>query len=230
MSIVAGLHVQVVWDRNHIPAQDVAVTSFDFVESGSGDTWEQTQIDAIDAALAAWWATIKVDFDPNTVLQEIRYYNGYNGDGSPGQVDWVTLKNLPGTAAGGPEPPQCAICVTEVTPRRKSWGRYYLPAPSAGATDVLHYVETATVDRLATASKTLYEAARGIASSAWVSGMAKGACVWGKGETTGGFNPPADVMAAWPIIEVQVDNRMDTIRSRNYPDSSYEKKLAVLWG
>lgn len=118
--------MKAVWARSVTAAEDAAICTFDF---GREDVDAATAA-SIAARFTTYWNAIKGHWTPTTRLDQYRFYNGYDGDGSPGEVDHIVEVDLPGESVAAMLPPQCAMSVTEEVPVRRSWGRFYLPAPS----------------------------------------------------------------------------------------------------
>jgi hypothetical protein len=140
-------------------AEDVACTTHDFWFEGHDAT--DAECDTLAATFVTWWDAIRVGVNRiialNTGLTELRFYKGYDGDGTPGAVDYIKTYSAKVGGCSLMCPPQVACSITEMTDVRKHWGRFYIP--SIG-TDVLTADGTMTTSyktALADATEAMYE-------------------------------------------------------------------------
>lgn len=227
--LLAGLHLKAVFSRDRgTAAEDVAVTTHDLYKPGEGNTWSDAErIEAADA-LDDFYVAVQLYRHPSVALREIRCYDGYNGDGTPGAVDKVILINRPGTGSGDMLPPQCACAVTEKTDSRRHWGRFYMPGLSEGNNQADGTLLASAVDAIADAAKVLYDR--------WSNPPDEGAVVWSRITAESDFNivappfpfpswlypdPPVTelVIGARAVQQVQVDDIVDIIRRRRWQQS-----------
>lgn len=158
---MSGTHMKAVYTRTRTAgAEDVAVTTHDFWCEG-GDS-SDANCDTIAAAFITFWdGLVAAAYISDAVkLTELRFYKGYNGDGSPGAVDYVKTYVKPGTAQPM-LPPQVACNITELTDWRKHWGRFYLPGIVASSANTLNAdgtYKTTFISTIATAAQTMYNA------------------------------------------------------------------------
>jgi len=161
---MAGVHIKAVYTRTRASgAEDVAITTHDLAFAGANDRPNNAQMDAMAAPYITFWNAIKtvasVGISSRCTLTELRFYTGYDGDGSPGQVDYVKTYPLPGSdSSAGMLPAQVACTVTELTDSRRHWGRFYLPGLSYNGLDVDGTLKSAMVTAMANAAETLYKA------------------------------------------------------------------------
>jgi hypothetical protein len=196
--------MQAVYTRTRVTGtEDVAVTTHDFY-SQAATTFDEAWMTAITDA---WKTFLPIDvgfFSSRCTCKELRFYNGYNGDGSPGEVDRVEViaENLGSGSAM--LPPQIACSVTELlgSESRRHWGRFYLPGPDIGAIAADGSYSTAMVNAVATKAETLYDA-------------------W----TTADYHPivwvgraPAGASGHAQVTEIRVDSIPDVVRRRRYED------------
>lgn len=193
-----------VYSRAVLAAEDVAITTHDF----EGPDLDATSAITLGDNFRDYWLAIRDRFTPSTSLQEVRFYNGYNGDGSPGDVDFVRPILLPGQATGNPLPPQCACSVTEelyqgglgIVDERRHWGRWYLPAPAQNVVGSDgRYVNGFVLD-MATFAKQFLDACK---ADGWTPG------IWIKPPSS-----PTPVLAE--VDGVRVDDIVDIIRRRRW--------------
>jgi hypothetical protein len=158
--------MKAVYSRSVIAAEDVAITTHDF---------DRADVNAVEAAAIAarmttFWQALGVLYSTSIRLLECRFYNGYNGDGSPGEVDHVIPINVPGTSAALMLPPQCACSVTEEIESRRSWGRFYLPNMVVTAVDESGRYDPTTPEFIAVRAETMYNGWRadGHEPAVWV--------------------------------------------------------------
>lgn len=192
--------VQIVWRRTSLGGvdEDVAVVSLHFINITSGavdPTWVTGDFTTIESALDTWWTTIKAGVTSNVTLSEYRWYHVRPGSLS-GDAVRITSRSVAGTAtAVGTMPPQVAMSVTFKTALRKRWGRIYLPGMSTSKLDT-GMIAAAWVASVATATETLFNTCRAADMEPVV-------------------YSPTDARA-FPILQVQVDDLWDVIRSRRY--------------
>jgi hypothetical protein len=162
---VSGTHMKAVYRRTRVAgAEDVAVTTHDFWKD-SGDSTD-AECDTIATHFMTFWDTCCQTagfamISNNVELYELRFYRGYDGDGSPGAVDYVkTYAGRDGEAPGSMTPPQVACTVTEITDSRRHWGRFYIPGISADSSVLADdgTLLTTKVTQVATVAETMYEA------------------------------------------------------------------------
>lgn len=192
--------VQIVWRRTSAGGvdEDVAVVSLHFINITSGavdETWTTTDFTTLEALIDTWWGSLKSGYGSNTILSEYRWYHVRPGSLSGDSVR-LTSRTVAGTGTSSLSlPPQCAISVTQKTQLRKRWGRIYLPAPiNTKAVDGMVLGTWATT--CATATQTLFDGARAADFEPVV------------------YSPTA--ARAFPVLQVQVDDLYDVIRSRRY--------------
>lgn len=200
--MAVGCHVKAVYTRARATGtEDVAVTSHDFWAPNVSD-FNESWMSAIASAMSAFYGeNDPALFSDKCTLQEMRFYDDYNGDRTPGDVDKVIAIGNAGSAAGVMLPPQIACSVTErgeQTPKRH-WGRFYLPGIPGAWLDVDGTIHSTVQAGLVTKLGELY--------SAW---------------TTSDYYP-----VVWSILSpgppgatkveiIQVDEILDVIRRRRY--------------
>jgi hypothetical protein len=197
-----AVHTKLIYKRSALATEDAAVTSHDF----NGADWDGTALAAVAARIVTWWTVIKPRFPTQTSLLELRVYNGYDGDGSPGQVDMIHSFNLPGTGGGNQLPPQCACSVTEelYEPHlRRHWGRFYLPNMAVGTVGSDGRFLLSVIEDVATATQ------------AWYNGMkadGRDPIVWVS--AAGGGIAEIDGIRVDDIVDIQRRRRWDTFANR----------------
>jgi hypothetical protein len=174
---MSGTHMKAVYTRARSGGtEDVAVTTHDF-HKDSGDHTD-SECDTIAAAYAAFWAALCVSsagsglINTGTTLTELRFYKGYDGDGSPGAVDYVKTYSSAGLNVGSMCPPQVSCTVTELTDSRRHWGRFYLPGITSNALNPDGTLKSTIVTSVANAAENFYEAVGAMAGTTPV--------VWGR--------------------------------------------------
>lgn len=192
--------VQIVWGRTSAGGvdEDVAVCSLHFVNITGGavdSTWTTTDFTTLETALDNWWTSLKPSYAPNVTLREYRWYRVRPGALS-GDAVRIASRSVVGTGTGGAElPPQVAVSITQKTQLRKHWGRIYMPAPSTS--NLTSGMVNSTKQTLfATATQTLFDAARASDFEPVV------------------YSP--QLGRAFPVLQLQVDDLFDVIRSRRY--------------
>jgi hypothetical protein len=174
---MSGTHMKAIYRRTRTAgAEDVAVTTHDFYDDSGVSS--DAKCDQIAAAFVAFWdalcdsVTIGI-ISPQVQLSELRFYKGYDGDGSPGAVDYVlTYSGKAGEATGAMCPPQVACSVTEMVDSRRHWGRFYIPGISTNVNALAldGTLQPSAIAGVANRAETMYEAwgaIAGLSSVVW---------------------------------------------------------------
>jgi hypothetical protein len=207
------MHMKAVYTRARVTGlEDVAITTHDF-HAPNFDDFTDAQCAAIGDQYANFWNDIGTLLTANISLLELRFYKGYNGDGSPGEVDFVQPKALAGLSANAALPPQVACSITEIlgAESRRHWGRFYLPglATHTLATDGSWL--PAHVVTIADQAAILY--------NAWTTTEVQ-PIVWvGRA--------PAGASGFAAVTEIRVDNIPDVIRRRRFEDVSQRETRPI---
>lgn len=201
--MAVGLHMQAVYQRTRITGiEDVAVTTHDFWAPGAGD-FTTAWMDAISTAFDVFiqGQHTGLNLAQQCRMTSCRFYDDYNGDGTPGEVDYIVTH----TQTGGATqmlPPQVACSITELLgpDSRRHWGRFYLPGLSSNTLAADGSFVSGSVTAIADAAEVLYDA--------WTTADYH-PIVWVAG--TPGFNPVQ-------VVQIRVDSIPDIIRRRRYQD------------
>jgi len=208
-------------------ADDAKIT-FDIVNYTGGaidDTWTDTDYQAVRTDLraiaTAWGAHMdthhsytKIDayrmtFNPAWVgspLTEKRF--PFNLTGPP---EFSSPESVPGAGGTGCAAPQVAMSVTEVTPIRRSWGRFYLPFPDVGLYDqTTGRWQPTHVDSIATAIQGVHNSL-GAKEFQMVVPITQ--------------SQKQRVAALEQVTHIRIDNVPDVIRRRRFKHASYVKTL-----
>jgi hypothetical protein len=209
---------QVRWGRYSSAAAgtDDAVTTHHFIKLSGGaptDAWVAADFIAAEARLTTFWEVIDDYYDATTTLKQIRWYKAGPSIAPPQSPVRIVDPNNPGQTAGLDQlPPQVAMSVTEKTSDLKSWGRFYLPAPSTGTLAQNKGRMGGTFQAvLADAADAMYEGFITDGTPAVVYSAAKAART-----TAGGTTLPAISARALGVLQIQVDDLFDVIRSRRW--------------
>lgn len=146
-----------VWDRSAF-SMDRVQTHLDFVNMTGGvpdDTWTAGDFTTVEAAIDAFWGSIKAMYNTGFVLTELRWYRVGPGATPPEPTVRVTSRSVAGTSGTGPMPQQCAVTISLRTALRKHWGRLYLPTPTIAGLGAGGLMGNANVDTIAAAFNTL---------------------------------------------------------------------------
>jgi hypothetical protein len=200
--MAVGLLMKASYSRTRSSGtEDVATTSHDFYADALTD-FSTGAMDAIgDAFLAMWTYSPNNVFAPQCHLRELRFYDDYNGDGTPGEADYIKTYDLAGGNPAPMCPPQVACSVTERPTEggRKHWGRFYLPGISVGALKSDGSLDGTYQAALASALNTMYDAWKTVDYYP---------IVWSRATIPG----PARIA----VQKIQVDDILDVIRRRRY--------------
>jgi len=216
---------QVRWGRSSGAAAgtDDAITTHHFVKLSGGavsDAWVAADFAGIETALAAFWASMKTYYRPETIYKQVRWYRVVPKEATPYGIELtgppvrIIEPNVVGTNAGTTvQAPQVAASVTEKTSDAKSWGRFYLPGPlSLGTTlNTNQRMNDGYQTALANAADTFYEACVTNGTPCVVFSSAAGVRT-----TKAGTSLPARGSRALGVTQIQVDDLYDVIRSRRW--------------
>jgi hypothetical protein len=191
---------QIVWERTPTGStEDVATTTHDFLNLTGGnpdDSWIDADFLSIEGRLDTMWNSLASYINNKTKIIQYRWYRIGPGIATPNPPVRLTTKSIAGQATQS-LPPQVALSVTEKTPVRRAWGRFYIPGPSAsqvGAADGRWNSSSTTA--VMTAASTMYQG-----------------CV------ADGFPPVVysrTRQKAYTVEAVQVDDLLDVIRRRRW--------------
>jgi len=214
-----------------IVSQDTAddqVVSFNVVNHTNGiidPTWNDDDFGWVEAALTGIFLDTADRYSGRLTLTDVKAYaqsfnaippeggipNGYNDIVASGGPLWARTLNVPFVGASNMAPQVCSS-VTEETPSRRHWGRFYLPTLAAGAL-ANGRVGTGTVDALANATSNAYnELFASDFQPVVVSTRAN------KGKV---------VHALQGVTGVRCDDVPDIIRRRRFKNALYHKILPV---
>ncbi len=219
--------LQAVFNRG--VAEDVAVCTNHFI---APDNWASSNWGTVETALRDAYQAPGTSFRAGAVsLREFRWYRGEPEDDKFHAVHRVSTGLTWAAGGSAPLPAQVASTVTEITERRKSWGRFYLPtlgvACLAGDGKVLSNV----CALLADAWKAGYDAV----SATGMEPVVKSEATWpwdlypflvqfrirlGIPETSGN--------RYLPIRNVRVDNVWDVMRSRRIETVGVRETRALI--
>jgi hypothetical protein len=195
----------IIWDRSAY-SMDRVQTHIDFVNMTAGapdDTWTAGDFTTVEAAIDAFWTTIKPNFHSGLVLTEYRWYRVGPGAAPPEPTVRVVTRSVAGTSGTGPLPQQCAFTISLRTALRKHWGRMYLPAPTLAQLAAGGLASTTFTDAIANAFNTLVTTVE-----------------------TADFYPVVYSRSrsrAYAVNRVVVDNVIDVIRRRRPEKQTYQK-------
>lgn len=154
---------QMVFSRSPTGStEDVATCSIDFLNLTAGapdDTWTSGDFASLETLIDSFWSGISGYMMSFQTLTQYRWYRVGPGIVPPNPPVRITTKAIAGTY-GSATAPQVAISVTERTPVRRCWGRFYIPSPGRNTIDtstgrIVGSIQTAIADT----AHTLYSAA-----------------------------------------------------------------------
>lgn len=218
--------------------EDQDVMTFHFLRTAAGAPiayTDTTELAAVESAVTAFWGTMLASWPAFIRSDQYRWYKDgpafweLHTDGdryvpiTPNPAIRVTEVDTPGGAsASSTLPPQVAISVTEKVSMRKSWGRFYLPAPSSANADNEGRLTTAKTDSLMAALVTMYNACRSAGMIPVVYSIPKPV----RPKKPSG-ELPAQAGIAYEITSLQIDNLFDVIRRRRYDAPTYRKATVL---
>lgn len=201
--------VSLIFDRTTPTniTEDVAVTSLSVYLPSGGPAISVLQSSDkadVEARLDTWFTSFKAQVSSHYTLREYRWHDYMLSWTKPGPATRVTTK---GTACTGSAtntlPDQVATSITHKTASRAHWGRNYWPALVSTAYDTTGRITSAQVDSRSGDWRTLLN---GIATDGQMPCVAS--------SVHGGV---------LDIVELQMDNTPDVIRSRRAKRPSYRK-------
>lgn len=201
---MAGIHMKAIyWRTPTLGVEDVAVTTHDWWNTGTDST---AIADTIAAAYAAFFTANSSRLATQLTLAELRFYFGYDGDFTVGELDYLKSYSLTGADTSGMLPPQCACTVTEILEAgdvdghsRRHWGRFYLPGMVQQSLTTDGRFTSTFVNGLANAAEILYDDTT--TATLWpIVWVHTGSSTWGHAKVT----------------QIRVDDIVDIQRRRRY--------------
>lgn len=199
-----GRRMQVEWELSATGIEvTTGITTHDFInitDDATDNTWDDEDFLAVEEAFSEFYDDITALLNDEVRVVEARWYK-FGPSINPTAEDpqpavRVQTVNDSMTGAGAPLPPQIAISVTEKTPVRKRWGRFYLP-----------YIDSTVISGAGTIGgtpcATIADAVEECYQTCFDAELVP--VVWSP-----------TVKRAYSVTEVQVDNIFDVIRSRRY--------------
>jgi hypothetical protein len=239
---VSGTHIKAIYVRTRAAGlEDVAVTTHDIWCEGGDST--DAQCDTLAASFVTFWTVLAGNsgtlslVSSGVKLSELRFYRGYDGDGSPGSVDYVKTYNQSGLLPAVACPPQVACTVTELTDARRHWGRFYIPSISTTALNADGTLKSTQVASVANAAEALYESWGALAGHTPI--------VWGRKRASISYNTigggrwrptwlsPAGSTAevgeplAIAVQSIRVDEILDIQRRRRWESTQLRETRAL---
>ena len=160
-------HIQVTAeDTTSADTADDQVFTFDLVNYTNGaidSSWTIDDYNAVDLHLQGFLNSIKPNLQPRlTFTRWAAYVRQWNPKTiakpwpDSGQPEHVGVLNIACTGVGA-LPPQVCSTVTELTPSRKHWGRFYSPTLAGNTIAASGRLATAFQDGLVAAASSMYE-------------------------------------------------------------------------
>jgi hypothetical protein len=207
--------VQFIWSIQDaaVAAEDSRVITFHLLKQSGGTPsadWVAGDFTAVDTHFTTWWTSLKSWFPGELTWDRIKIYKAGPAILPPQIPVYDADKNVPGTNAADPMPPQVAISVTEIAGSKRHWGRFYLPGGTAAPT-VYGRLATVVQTAIADATDVLYTSLK----TAGLNPVVYRAPLPER-ETKAGTTLPARAGTAWDVEKVQVDDVYDVIRTRRY--------------
>jgi len=148
--------------------EDAAIIGWDIVNLTSGVvdyTWDSADFTAVNNKLFAFWTSMKPYTSAEYRLASIKAYERrfaqpitatekFQDSGAAKFVN--NFASEPGSNAGEALPYQVALSVTEKTPLRRHWGRFYWPGASESMSGPAGRWTSSTVTGVRAAAETLY--------------------------------------------------------------------------
>lgn len=199
-----GRRMQVEWELSATGVEvTTAITTHDFINITDDETdnsWDDGDFEVIESAFSEFYDDITAVMNDEVRVVEARWYK-FGPQINPTPEDpqpavRVLDINDAFTGAGAPLPPQIALSVTEKTPVRKRWGRFYLPYLDSTVISGAGTIGGSTCTAVADAVEECYD-------TCFAADQIP--VVWSP-----------TVKRAYAVTQIQVDNIWDVIRSRRY--------------
>lgn len=182
-----------------------AVTTHDYIWNGSGDPAE-SDFEGVEARFDAFFTTISGFFGQGVRLMGYRWYElADDGSGASGPSFRFEERSQDLGSSSTMCAPQVACSVTQITPIRRRWGRFYLPFMTNNMISGGRIIP-AWADTIADAAQDLEEPI----GTTWQS------CVYS-----------TILPFALPIQAIRVDNVPDIIRSRRWRSATLRETRPV---
>jgi hypothetical protein len=208
-----------------VASEDARVCTFHLAKVSGGsivDTWDGADFTALVGAIDTFWPAVKPKYPDETKLDRIKVYKA-GPDISPPQIPvYDAERDVAGTAANGPLPPQVAVSVTEMAGSKLNWGRFYLPNPSRDALSPYGRIDSTWAGAVADAVDTMYEAWK----TAGLHPVVYRAALPAR-EKKNGVELPARAATAWDVETIQIDDVFDIIRSRRFKYPTLRTQRAI---
>lgn len=195
------------------------------ITNGNVDSsWTDADYTAVFGALDGMCLGLASSIDPRLKLSEIRAYaRGFNPysnqkpftkSGAPEKIHAMAYQGT----GGGASPPQCTTTVTELTPSRANWGRFYLPTLSSGSWTGSGRMTTPAMTAVLTAVHTAYSDLM----SAGFFPVVPTTSVGGSKDTG-----PKPVRTLQTVTGVRIDDVADVVRRRRHREPQAVQTLPV---
>jgi len=223
----------VKWSRvpSGVVIEDNVAATFHFAKLTAGavdSNWLTADYTAVEGRFDTLWTALKVQYRSWVTLIEYRWYKSgpvwepddlANGPSNPAVR--ITARSVVGTSATASMlPPQVAMSVSEITPIRKRWGRFFLPAPSTAAIDADGRLSNIAGNLPALV--TCYNGCRADGKQPVVFSRGRSAYT-----TSRGTDIAAHVASAYEITDLQMDNLFDVQRSRRWSMPTIRTRTAL---
>lgn len=230
------------WRLSRAPSggtvEDQDVMTFHFIKAtgGTPGTYvDGTDLPAVETAVSTFWTGLVGDYPSFVHSDQYRWYKDgpafwqLSSDGThyvpitPNPAIRVQEIDIAGTGSDSTYlSPQTAMTVTRKTATRAHWGRFYLPLLHTTQLDNVGRIKNAYCDTVAAAAVTMFNACRTASMVPVVFSVAKPAR-----PSAGGGTIAAQGATAFEVLQVQVDNLVDVIRSRRYSVPTYRKVTSL---
>lgn len=217
-----------VWENDATTdTADDQVYTIDIMNVTDGQldgTWNDADYTTVTNYLVAIASAISPHTLSTLVLRHIKAYimgfNPYTED-KPFAHSGAPEFTLPVNIAGGgnaPMPPQATSSVTEMTPSRRHWGRFYVPTLQNNAYQSGGHVATVTVDAIA---QTVHDNYEQLMNAQFFPVVATTSSGGSKGV------PGKPTRTLQTVTGIRVDNVGDVIRRRRLKNSTHKVTLPL---
>jgi len=216
------------WANNStLDAADDQAFTIDIVNITDGHldgTWNDADYDYVSGILGGLASNIGPHVVTSLTCTELKaYITGYNPytnskpfahSGAPDRVYPMAVQG----GGGALMPPQACSTITEETPSRAHWGRFYTPTLGSASYASTGHLATAVVDALAQAAHDAYET---LAQNQFLPVVATTT----SGGSAGVPGKPTRVLSG--VTGIRVDNVGDVMRSRRLKNYTHRVVLPV---
>jgi len=219
--------VHLIWSQVDytVASDDSRIATFHLAKIAGGSVsadWVAADFTLLQNKFVDFWQAIMDRYHSGTVLDRLKVYKDGPAIVPPQVPVYDADLNIAGISGSSPLPPQCAVSVTEIAGSKRNWGRFYLPAPHASASNLWGRLSGGDQTDFADATDVLYEALKAGALHPVVYRPALP-----ERQKKNLATLPARAASAMDVEQIQVDDIFDVIRSRRWKTPKLRTQRAI---